>query len=33
VTWHYSYGWDPYTEVKGYAAQACNALPGSAWVE
>lgn len=33
VTWHYSYGWDPYTEVKQYAAKACNALPGYAWVE
>jgi hypothetical protein len=33
VIWHYDYGGDPFTEVKQYAAQACNALPASRWVE
>ncbi len=32
VTWHYGYGGDPYTEVIGYAASACNALPGARWI-
>ena len=33
VTWHYSYGGDPYTEVLPYAIQSCRALPRTEWVE
>lgn len=33
VTWHYSYGGDPYTEAITYAASACRALPGGWWVQ
>lgn len=31
VTWHYSYGGDPYTEVIQYAAGSCRAI-GGWWV-
>jgi hypothetical protein len=31
ITWHYSYGGDPYTEVIQYATMSCNALPGGQW--
>lgn len=33
ITWHYSYGGDPYTEALPYAKGACNALPGGSWVQ
>jgi len=33
VTWHYSYGGDPYTEALPYAAAACRALPGGWWLQ
>lgn len=32
VTWHYSYGGDPYTEVIQYAAASCKALPSGWWI-
>jgi len=32
VTWHYSYGGDPYTEVLPYATKSCEALPGGHWI-
>jgi hypothetical protein len=32
VTWHYSYGGDPFTEVISYTAQSCTAV-GGRWVD
>jgi len=32
IIWHYGRGGQPFTEVIGYAAKSCTAIPGTAWV-
>jgi hypothetical protein len=32
IIWNYGRGGDPFTEVIGYSAMACTAIPGSAWI-
>ncbi|MFA5248648.1 MAG: hypothetical protein WC415_05585 [Patescibacteria group bacterium] len=32
IIWNYGRGGDPFTEVIGYSAMSCTAIPGSAWI-